>query len=123
MAKRYHMYLKPINGGRPSVKFERPPTTKILFKNLAEYDDYRQLSKIYDSYCFYSKYDHFGVFYFTTSRKPIQDRVNQMASCINLFVGYNSLLSLYLSDFSGNIDELEKHYKIAEGYMREHGGS
>lgn len=90
-----------------------------LFKRLANTPQLKELSKIYDSYLFFSKYDHFGILYYETSRCAYTNKINRIRRAIELFIGTLAILHLGLRLYSDNDSFLNDQSNIAAKYLCE----
>ena len=106
------MFFEPYtnDGSIPVVKNKKYYSPTELFKRIANNPKLKELSKIYDSYLFFSKYDHFGILYYEVSRQQYIDQLDRICKGIDLFVGTNSILHLALRIYS-----LEFPYKFYSG--------
>lgn len=115
----YQGYINPHlnDGSKPVLKFKRFPNAKDLFKELAKTQELRELSKIYDAYLFYSKYDHFGVLYFDIINVDHSTKIKKLDTSINLFVRHQAILHGILFQFSNEDSFLKSQYDIAGEYL------
>jgi hypothetical protein len=118
LVKKYSFYFNEHNldGSRPKVRFKRPPTNFELFKTLAENTDFNELSKIYDAYLFYSKYDHFGILFFEIVRLDINHKLKQLYNCIDIFVKHQAYLFCILKVFSKGDKFIDSRFEISRSY-------
>lgn len=116
--KTYSKFFKPYanDGTVPKPKYTFISPDK-LFKNLANTPKLKELSKIYDSYLFFSKYDHFGVLYYETSRQSYLEKLNRIRRGVELFIGTQAILHLALQMHSGNDIFLNEQSHIAAQYL------
>lgn len=116
--KNYSKFFEPYanDGTVPKPKYTFISPDK-LFKNLANTPKLKELSKIYDSYLFFSKYDHFGVLYYETSRQSYLEKLNRIRRGVELFIGTQAILHLALRMHSGNDIFLNEQSNIAAQYL------
>ena len=105
------------DGSIPVLKNKKYYSPTELFKKLANSPNLKELSKIYDSYLFFSKYDHFGILYYEVSRQKYLDQLERICKGIELFVGTQSILHLALRMYSGNDNFLNEQSNIAAQYL------
>lgn len=116
----YQKFFEPYanDGTVPKIKakyaFVSPDK---LFKYLANTPKLKELSKIYDSYLFFSKYDHFGVLYYETSRQSYLEKLNRIRRGVELFIGTQAILHLALRMHSSNDTFLNEQSRIAAQYL------
>lgn len=115
----YKDYLEPhlSDGSKPKLKFAKALKPKELFTQLAKTAELKEISKIYDSYLYYSKYDHFGILYFDILKSPIDERFMQLKKSIRILVGHQANLFAVLEKFSNGDKFVEEQYKISENYL------
>lgn len=89
-----------FDGTKPKVSVDRLIKTPELFGLLAQNKETRTLSKIYDAYSYYSKYDHFGIQYFKVINSPIEESISRIKTCIEIFVEHQYHLYFFLNQFS-----------------------
>lgn len=118
-ARNYGKFLKPHSGdgSKPKVKFSRAPTTKDLFKNIASDTEMNNISRIYDLYLFYSKYDHFGTLYFDVENSLLQEKINRIKKAIRMFINHFAILFDILERVSPKDTFIFAQYKIANDYL------
>lgn len=118
--KNYQKFFEPYanDGTVPKPKYSFISPDK-LFKRLANTPKLKELSKIYDSYLFFSKYDHFGVLYYETSRQSYLEKLNRIRRGIELFIGTQAILHLALRMYSNNDAFLNEQSNIAAKYLDE----
>lgn len=118
-AQKYKDYLEPHagDGSKPKVRVPKVPTTKQLFKELAGDNELQEISKIYDYYQLYSKYDHFNVLYFDTLDVDLEKKFLLVKKCIKLLITHQVILHEFLKRFSQSDKFVEEQYKIAVTYF------
>ena len=105
------------DGSMPVVKNKKYYSPTDLFKRIANNPKLKELSKIYDSYLFFSKYDHFGILYYEVSRQKYIDQLERISKGVELFIGTQSILHLALRMYSGNDAFLNSQSDIAAQYL------
>ncbi len=117
---KYQIFFEPYanDGSTPVVKYKFVSPDK-LFKRIAATPHLKELSKIYDSYLFFSKYDHFGILYFEVSRQKYIEQLERICKGIELFIGTQSILHLALRMHSGDDSFLNEQSNIAAQYLDE----
>ncbi|MBN8694086.1 MAG: hypothetical protein J0L69_12900 [Bacteroidetes bacterium] len=111
LVRKYGYYFEEYsgNGAKLNVRTEKPDDNKTLFKKLANDSVLAPVAKIYDSYQYYSKYDHFSLLYFHLTREPLTKRLENLYACIEGFIAYEAALCLMLAVFSKKeIPEVEQ---------------
>ena len=117
--RNYGKFLNPHpgDGSKPKVKISRAPSTKDLFKNIASDTEMNNISRIYDLYLFYSKYDHFGVLYFDVESYPLKEKINRIKKAIHLFINHCANLFDILERVSQKDTFVFAQYKIVNDYL------
>lgn len=105
------------DGSKPKVKLPKAPTTKELFIKLATVNELKEISKIYDSYLYYSKYDHFGILYFDVLNTSLEKKFQQLKISIRILVGHLANLFGILERFSNEDKFIEEQFKISGNYL------
>lgn len=118
-AKKYERFFKPHpqDGSKPQLKITTFFSPAQLFKQIAANPKLKQLAKLYDSYLYFSKYDHFGIMYYEVARQPYYEQWGRIKRGIELFVGTNSILHTVLRMYSGNDPFLIKQSNEAAKYL------
>lgn len=103
-------YFKPYanDGSRPVVKNKKYYSPTDLFRRIANNSKLKELSKIYDSYLFFSKYDHFSVLYYEVWRQDYIKKLERIHKAVELFILTQSILHLVLRLYSDK-DEFMKN--------------
>ncbi|MBA3284396.1 MAG: hypothetical protein H0U27_04970 [Nitrosopumilus sp.] len=119
VARNYAKFLEPHsqNGVKPKVKFTRAPGTKTLFKEIAADAEMNNISRIYDLYLFYSKYDHFGILYFDVENFPLSEKIKRIEKAVRLFINHCANLFDILERVSQKDTFVFSQYKIANDYL------
>jgi len=105
------------DGTRPELKYNKKHTAKQLFENLAKSNDLKELSKIYDSYSYLSKYEHFGIVYFHSINENFDSKHDLFNKATEVFVRHNAFLHFVLSKYSGNDPFIKKQSQLANDYF------
>ncbi len=86
LAHNYSPFLEPYkeDGKPPISRFPRGPKVIDLFLSLAQQPDLKRLASNYESYVFYSKYEHFGILSYTLMRRLEHDQIQTLARSIEL---------------------------------------
>ncbi|MBK7884417.1 MAG: hypothetical protein IPJ81_11985 [Chitinophagaceae bacterium] len=114
---KHKIFFEPYanDGSMPVVKYKYTSPEK-LFKKLAN-TPLKALSNIYDTYLFFSKYDHFGILYYEVSKQKYIEQLDRISKAIELFVGTQSILHLALRMYSGNDSFLNEQSDITAQYL------
>lgn len=116
---KHQNFFEPYSndGSKPVLKNEKYYSPAELFKKIANSPHLKDLSKIYDSYLFFSKYDHFGILYYEVSRQKYIEQLNRISKGVELFIGTQSILHLTLRMYSNNDSFLNHQSEIAAQYL------
>ena len=105
-----------FDGTRPKENFDKLKKNTELFNLLAQNKETRSLSKIYDAYTYYSKYDHFGLIYFEVINSPIEERIIRIKTCIEIFLEHQYHLYYFLMQFSNNNTFINDQFETSMRY-------
>lgn len=117
-ALRYKDFLKPkeMDGVKPEVLFKKQINAKDIFIKLAKEPITKDLGKIYDTYLFYSKYDHFSAMYFDAINTPLEKKIQHLNTCIEILISHQMNLFFILSYWSNNDDFVKEQFNKAAAY-------
>lgn len=118
-AKNYQYFFTPHigDGTKPKTKYKEPPKAKQLFKNLAEDKDMRWISGVYDSYLYYSKYDHFGILYYDIIHENLGEKIRMIDRSVGLLTRHCTILYETLDRYSKNDPCIKEEYEKVAAYM------
>lgn len=107
------------DGTVPILKseFKDKTTAKEMFKQLAENNDFKEVSKIYDIYSYLSKYEHFGIVYFHAINENLDSKLNIFSKAVEAFVGHNAILHFVLAKYSQNDAFITEQLRLANDYL------
>ncbi|SFP80026.1 hypothetical protein [Parafilimonas terrae] len=92
LTAQYPAFLERTGTDVPKTKYAPPDSNGGLFSALAANNELKELSRNYETYAFYSKYEHFSIMSYSLMRRPGQDQFTTLWKAIELIV-----LHLYLS--------------------------
>jgi len=98
---------------------EKPDRPIKLFKKIASKEEFKKLARVYDSYLFYSKYDHFGILYYEISRQPYPKQLKRIREEIEFFILIQSILHDVLFKSSNSDTFLCEQSRKANNYLKE----
>lgn len=107
----------PDDGSRPTLKFTKKHTAKQLFEILAKSNDLKEVAKIYDSYAYLSKYDHFGIIYYNAINEKLETKLNIYANAAEAFVAHIALIHVILARHSNNDEFINEQSRITNDYL------
>jgi len=107
----------PDDGTRPNLKIKEISNAKKLFQNLAKSNELKEISKVYDIYAYFSKYDHFGIIYFTAINEPLSIKLKIYKNVIEIFIAHHALIHEILSEFSSNDTFINEQKRLANQYL------
>lgn len=107
----------PGNGTRPKLKFTKKHTAKQLFENLAKTNDLKEVAKIYDSYAYLSKYDHFGIIYYNAINETLDSKIKIYENAAEAFVAHVALVHVILARHSQNDKFINEQSRITNDYL------
>jgi hypothetical protein len=118
-AKKYEHFFQPHagDGSVPNLKIIKYYSPTNLFKDIAANPTLKELSKQYDAYLYFSKYDHFGILYYEVSRQNHLEQIDRIQKAIEFFVGINSILHMTLRLNAGNDGFLNHQSNTAAKYL------
>jgi hypothetical protein len=107
----------PNDGSKPILKNKQTIIAKGLFETLAKTQDLNNVSKLYDSYAYLSKYDHFGLLYYHTISEPVETKLSIYLNIVEAFVAHNALLHVVLAKHSDNDEFLNDQKDKANEHL------
>jgi len=110
----------PDDGTRPKLKFPKKPTAKLLFEALAKANGLNEISKIYDSYAYLSKYDHFGIIYYNAINEKLDTKLKIYSDASEAFVAHHALIHVILARHSSNDEVINEQTTTANDYLLKH---
>lgn len=108
------------DGTRPKLKYSSKYTANQLFEKLAKDNDLKEISKIYDSYAYLSKYDHFGIVYFQAINEVLDSKLKIYSNTSEVFVAHNALIHVLLARHSSNDKFINEQKDFANEYLLQH---
>lgn len=107
----------PEDGTRPTLKFAKKHTAKQLFEILAKSNDLKEVAKIYDSYAYLSKYDHFGIIYYNAINEKLETKISIYTNAAEAFIAHIALIHVILAIYSNNDKFINEQSQITNGYL------
>jgi hypothetical protein len=88
------------DGSKPELKLnERVDSASLLYAKLK--GKHSAVQQVYDAYTYYSKYDHFGSFYYTFTRESMETKTKMMdASILRLLTLLHTNVSILRTVFN-----------------------
>lgn len=105
------------DGTRPALKFTKRYTAKQLFENLANTSDLKEVAKIYDTYAYLSKYEHFGIIYYHAINESLESKNNIYSNAAEAFVAHVVLIHIVLAKYSKYDDFINQQSQITNEYL------
>jgi hypothetical protein len=117
----HQRFFRPYvnDGSLPLLKNNTFLSPVDLFKRLAHTPELHDLSKIYDAYLFFSKYDHFGILYYDVVNQPFNEQIDRIAKGIEVMIGSFSTLHMALRIYHPDDFLIRQSTEIA-AYLYEH---
>ena len=107
----------PNDGTKPKLKFTKKHTAKQLFEILAKTENLKEISKIYDTYSYLSKYDHFGIIYYNAIHEKLETKLGIYDNISKTFVAHIGLIHVILERHSNNDSFLKSQLKLTNAYL------
>ena len=107
----------PDDGTRPKLKFTKKYQAKQLFEILAKANGLKEVSKIYDSYAYLSKYDHFGIIYYNAINEKLDAKIKIYSDALEAFVAHHALIHVILARHSQNDAFTNEQATLANDYL------
>ncbi len=107
----------PDDGTKPKLKFTKKHTAKQLFEILAKANGLKEVSKIYDSYAYLSKYDHFGIIYYNAINERLDTKTKIYSDASEAFVAHHAFIHVILARYSSNDTFINEQTKAANDYL------
>jgi hypothetical protein len=109
----------PGDGSKPDLKHKQFYAPTKLFQNLANTLDLKKVATLYDTYLYFSKYDHFGIMYYQVVREDHGKKLKIYLNAIEAFVAAQGLLHVVLAKYSANDDFLNSQAGLTNKYLLE----
>lgn len=118
-AKNYSIYFENHfgDGTMPKSKFPKADGPTGLFKKLAGDNEMKWISGIYDTYLYYSKYDHFGILYYDTAIENHSQKIQKIEKATRMFTRHCTIIYDVLDRVSQKDSFIENEYKKVGAYM------
>jgi hypothetical protein len=118
-AKSYPTYFSNHkgDGSKPKSIYPKAAGPSELFKKLASDKQMKYISAIYDSYLYYSKYDHFGILYFETHLSSVQEKAKMINKALRMFIRHAAILYEALDRTTQHDTLVANEYKKVSEYM------
>ncbi len=116
------MLLEPHSGdgSKPKPKFKKVYSPRQLYTNLRKNKELKLIgAALYDSYAYFSKYDHFGYFYFQFRLEDLDKKLIIYSKAIQNSVASMNLLLNVLSNFSPNDELITKLCYASDNYLND----
>ncbi len=120
MSKTYSRFLQPFlnDGNMPVSKFPRAPQVRELFTILSGgTPELKELAKNYDTYSFYSKYEHFNILSYDLMRRLSDYQVRTLSKSIELLV-LHLFISIKMMENNAPDDFLKENIQLVGGYIK-----
>lgn len=120
LAKTYPAFLNPYqnDGNAPTLKFGKPDNNVGLFKALSQNAQFKELAKHYDTYSFYSKYEHFNIMSYVLMRRLEHEQLTTLKNSIEMLVLSNFICTSMLNDFIADKFISDRHIEAGK-YIKE----
>jgi len=88
IANKYSAFVEPYkeDGSAPNIKFPKGPRVIDLFLITSKQEPLKKLAGSYETYSFYSKYEHFSILSYVLMRRLEEDQLRTFAYSIELMV-------------------------------------
>jgi hypothetical protein len=119
MAQKYQAFVGPYNedSKAPAPRFPPAPKVLDLFKILSSGEQsLKELAKNYDTYSFYSKYEHFNIMSYDLMRRYTAEQDHTLKSSVKLLVLHLFISSQVMEAFASD-EFLKEQTKIAGEYI------
>ena len=103
--------------GEPKAKFNTKLNAFSIFEKLAGSVQTIDLAKVYDSYIFYSKFEHFSYMYFDMVNLSLELQTLQLKKSIEIFVGHQLNLHHLLYDCTAQDEFIKQQHSNALNYF------
>jgi hypothetical protein len=109
----------PGDGSKPDLKHKQFYAPTKLFQNLANTADLKKVATLYDTYLYFSKYDHFGILYYQVIREDHGNKLKIYLNAIESFIAAHALLHVVLAKYSANDEFLNSQADLTNKYLLE----
>jgi hypothetical protein len=119
MAEKYSAFVESYkeDGIAPKLKFQKGPGVADLFYTIARQEPLKKLAGSYETYSFYSKYEHFSILSYDLMRRPEEDQVKTLANSIELLV-LHAFISFDTMNVFAPDDFLKEEIRITGDYIK-----
>ncbi len=101
LSKNYPRFIEAYTGGeqRPAMKFKGDHSGKKLFKALSQRPVMKELAKLYDTYLFFSKYDHFSIMSYDVIRQDVVKQLERLRNAVKQMILFDFIICSLLKDY------------------------
>ena len=114
-------FLNPHSndGTKPELKHKQFYSPTRLFQNLTNTADLKKVASLYDTYLYYSKYDHFGILYYQVVRERHGNKLKIYLKAIESFVAAQAFLHVIVDKYTPNDNFLKAQSNLTNKYLLE----
>lgn len=124
LVNKFKSFFEHYNAGGtvPKLKLQNKDiknvtNVKDIFKRLANSENTKSTASIYESYAYFSKYDHFGIMYLDFAKNDLDMKLNIYDKSVEIFsMHFNFILTLF-KKYTSEDEIITKIYKEAEAYF------
>lgn len=115
MTVTYEPFLEPYaNDKRVVSKYPRAPRNDKLFDKLCENPELKELTKHFEAYALYSKYEHFSIMSYHTFRRDLEQQAKTVRNMIEILALHTYQIIVMLRYYNDKDDFLkERHAGIS----------
>lgn len=124
IAVRFEYFFKPYNFGGPDplLKFSNKEIkdvtiVKNIFCRLAKNDQFKNISSIYESYAYFSKYDHFGIMYLDFANHDLDRKLDIYNKSLEIFSMHFYFIFTIFKKYTNEDEIITKIHKEVEQYF------
>ncbi len=124
LVKRFKYFFEPYNSvdQEPKLKFLNKETRDVLnvkktFERLAKNEQTKTIANIYESYSYFSKYDHFGIMYLDFANHDLDRKLDIYNKSLVIFsMHFNFILTIF-KKYTSEDEIISKIHKEVEQYF------
>jgi hypothetical protein len=119
LSNQYSAFLEPYqeDGKPPVVRFKSPSSARQLYKLLLSHATLKPLARNYDTYSYYSKYEHFGILSYVLKRRLSKEQQTALINALELFVLHDFIICSLMKDYLPDDEFIKEKYRYVGEYI------
>lgn len=99
---KHSRFINPYTGNgtaKPTLRYNKVPGGGKLFRILSNSSQMRNIAQIYDTYLFYSKYEHYSIESLEAIRQGYDNKIRMIDDAINFLALHNYIICSLMEQF------------------------